>query len=92
MQFAYAQATKNIKISQIKNKIAYDRNAKQNVFTQGELVKLRVEGVRQGRSKHLQPQFLGPYIIMEKINEYNYKIKMGRKNDVVHVDRLVKYY
>lgn len=75
----YAQATKNKKKSQIKNKLAHDKNAKPNKFDQGELVKLRAEGVRQERSKHLQPQFLGPYIIIDKINEFNYKIKMGRK-------------
>lgn len=92
LQYAYAQATKNIQSSQLRNKLAYDKYAKANTFEKGEMVKLRAEGVRQGRSKHLQPQFIGPYIIIEKINDFNYKIKMGRKTDIVHIDRLEKYY
>lgn len=92
LKFANEKAKENILKSQVKNKIAYDKNSKENSFAQGELVKLRAEGLRQGRSKHLEPKFIGPYMIIEKINEYNYRIKMGRKSDIVHVDRLEKYY
>lgn len=78
--------------SKEKNKIIYDRKTKDTKFKVGNKVKLLVESVRQGRSKKLEPQWSGPYTIIESLNDVNFKIKMGRKEYVVHGNRLKEYY
>ena len=65
-------AAKNLVIGKEKNKQIYDRKINEVVF-------LQVDNVRQGRSKKLGPQWSGPFIIMEKLGDTNYKIKKGKK-------------
>lgn len=75
-----------------KNKKIYDRSTKPVLFKVGEQVQLLNENTRQGRSKKLEQQWLGPYTVMRKIDDLNYEIKMGRKTHIVHGNRLKTYY
>lgn len=73
-------------------KTQYDKSVNEQVFKVGDDVQLLNDFVRQGRSKKLGPQWLGPYEISEVIGDRNYRIKMGRKTKVVHADKLKSYY
>jgi transposase InsO family protein len=70
----------------------YNKNKKDKDFEVGETVKLKSESVRRGRSKKLGEQFLGPYIVTDVISDSNIKIKKGRREEVVHKDRVERYY
>jgi transposase InsO family protein len=70
----------------------YDRNTKDKKFRVGDKVKLRAENVRRGRSQKIDAQYLGPYEVLEVLSDTNVRIKMGRKELVVHVDRVENYY
>lgn len=70
----------------------YDKSVNEQVFKAGDEVQLLNDFVRQGRSKKLGPQWLGPYEVTEALGDRNYRIKMGRKCKIVHADKLKLYY
>jgi len=60
-------------------------------FKIGDKILLQDETLRQGRSKKLDAQWTGPYRIVEKISDVNYKIQMKRKTICVHANRLKSF-
>jgi transposase InsO family protein len=70
----------------------YNKKAVQRKFKIGDKIKIKVENVRRGRSKKLEPQWEGPYVITDIISASNVKVKKGRKEEVIHVDRINSYY
>jgi len=49
-----------------------------------------------GKSPKLGPKYRGPFKILEKINDLNYKVQLTLNNksseDIIHVRRLKPYY
>lgn len=72
------------------NKEAYDRNAHPRVFRVNELVLLKVEYTRRGRSEKMDDKFEGPWKVLA-IDGVNITIKKGRNEQTVHSNRLKKY-
>lgn len=70
----------------------YDKSVNPKIFRVGDDVQLLNDFVRQGRSKKLGLQWLGPYEVIEKLGDRNYRIKMGRTSKVVHGDKLKSYF
>jgi transposase InsO family protein len=75
-----------------KRKEIHDEKVNEKEFQLGDQVKLISENVRQGRSKKLGPNWTGPYEIVEKIGEVNFRIKKGSKEKVVHANKLKLFY
>lgn len=88
---AYKIARQNMKKSKQTAKTYYDKNTKIKNFKVGDSVWLKNEAVRRGRSAKLSPKWLGPYKVIERIGDVNYRIKMGRGEHVIHANRL-KYH
>ena len=78
----------NKAIAQERQKEYYDRNVKRSVFFKvGDIIKLANFRVRPGHSKEFEVKFLGPYVITESLNEYNYAVESAfREREVVHYD------
>lgn len=89
---AFEFARKNLELAKEKNKKIFDKTLNPKEFKVGDQVQLLNETVRQGRSKKLGPQWLGPYVVLEKFGDVNYKIKMGRATKIVHANKLKSYY
>jgi len=66
----------------------YDKTINKRTFKVGDKVLLHDETVRRGRSKKLEPQWIGPYVITEKNSDLNYTIKRGRKTTRIHANRI----
>ncbi|XP_011859870.1 PREDICTED: uncharacterized protein LOC105557283 [Vollenhovia emeryi] len=81
-------AKANSKEEKEKSKKYYDKKAKETSFKVGDKVLLLDETLRRGRSKKLEPEWIGPYTVMEKHNDVNYSVKMGRRTIRVHANRL----
>lgn len=91
MQISFEIARKNLLIGKKRNKSQFDKSTQPRTFDVGDQVQLMNESVRQGRSKKLGPQWLGPYVVVEKLGDMTYKIKMGRNTKVVHPNKLKHY-
>lgn len=92
LQRSYKIVRDKLLDNKIKNKTYYDKKAKEKTFDIGEQVQMLNENVRQGRSKKLGPQWLGPYVVTDSVGNSNYEIKKGRTKKIVHADKLKNYY
>jgi len=78
----------HINEAKIKAKIYADQDTNTRIFKIGDKVLLRNETLRRGRSKELDAQWTGPYRVVEKISDVNYKIQIKRKTICVQANRL----
>jgi len=92
MRQCFEIARQKLDLSKVKNKEIYDRKLNVKDFSVGEQVFLLCEGARQGRSKAFGPRWLGPYVVLEKIGDVNFKIKKSREEVIVHGDKLKAYH
>ena len=91
LQKASEMARENLKQSQHRMKVWYDKDAKIRSFNPGDkvLVLFPVTG------SLFQAQYAGPYIIEQKINNRNYVVKTpGRRKDtqLCHINMLKAYH
>ncbi|KAJ8967086.1 hypothetical protein NQ314_003098, partial [Rhamnusium bicolor] len=84
----------NIESAKIRRNKPYDRKTKERKFDLGDLVNLKDLSTTVGISKKLAKSWTWPYRVIEVIGPVNYKIRKvhGRDEQVVHVNRLKKYY
>ena len=76
------------------NSINYNRQIRATSFTVGEQVWLSNEEIVSGISKKLLDKWIGPYVIIQKINESNYMIKPvkpGGRKQTVNKSRLKRH-
>ncbi|CAF0881273.1 unnamed protein product [Brachionus calyciflorus] len=75
-----------------KFKFYADRHVRPASYVTGERVSLLNESKKKGISKKLSRKWSGPYTIIEKLNENNYKLRPEKpgKKKLVHVNRLKK--
>jgi len=67
-------AKTNLEKSQEKSKQYYDKTTKPPKFQVGDRVLLKVEQVRPGRKKKLEPKWTGPFSIIENRHDLIYKL------------------
>lgn len=75
-----------------KEKKTFDKQENDISFKPGDMVLLRDESIRRGRSRKLSPPFIGPYVI-EGISGVNCKLRINKrgKTMTVHKNRLKLY-
>jgi len=87
---------KIIKIEQDKQKSHYDKTHKEVNYSPGQLVLVKIQFQKQGNIKKLSHKYRGPFKVIEKISDINYKIALtlnGKESiDTIHVDRLKPFY
>ena len=81
-------ARENLREEKTKAKDYYDKKTKETTHKVGDKILLHDETLRRGRSKKLESPWIGPYVILEKHDNVNYTIKMGRRKLRVHVNRI----
>ncbi|XP_071924733.1 uncharacterized protein [Coffea arabica] len=79
----------------------YTDNRRKNLeFAVGDLVFLKITPLKaslmSGRGKKLQPRFVGPYKIIQRMEQVAYKLKLppnlSRIHNMFHVSMLKKYH
>ena len=79
------------KEGQEKSKRYYDKGRKLREFNVGDLVYLLNTAAKHGPSRKFAYRWEGPYSIVEKLSQLNYKIDKGKEHSItVHVKRLKK--
>ena len=71
-------------------KINYDKTAGTRDFPLGTEILLKVKMRKKGRNPKLADKFYGPFVILEKISDVNYKIQelKNKRDQIVHVNRM----
>lgn len=88
LQQAYENTQEKLTSGKERTKRNFDKNAQHKIFQPGELILLFDPTVKRGRSRKLKKPWLGPYKILERLSNVNYKIKKGKKDYVTHVNRM----
>ena len=91
LQRAYQLVRERLGAVHERRKAYYDRQVHGEPFQKNEFVWLHSPVVPRGQSKKLHHPWTGPYRVMEKLSDSDYKVKHvkgGRPPVVVHFDRL----
>lgn len=79
-----------------KTKLLYDRNVRPAEYQAGDKVWVLCAEQRKGMSRKLLKMWKGPYEVVEKLNERNYRLQTirqkRRKRLTVHLNRLKRCY
>lgn len=92
---ARGEVAKRLVDVQAKQKEAYDKGHREApVFEVGEEVLIYKPVRKVKRSEKLLHKFLGPYVVVRRLTQLNYEVKLprGRKTEVVHVGRMKKFF
>jgi len=90
---AYKEVRVNNQKAHQKNNAYYDKKAKEWKFETNDKVYLFCPARKPGRCHKFRSFWQGPFIVVQKLSDLNYKIvnKQG-KVFVVHINRLMKSY
>jgi len=93
MQKAHEIARKKLEVSAQRRKAYYDIKANLQSYKTFDKVWFLDETRKEGISPKLQPLYSGPYLVLQKINDLNYKIQLNGQGiiKVVNHDKLKPY-
>ena len=96
LEAAFWRARTNVGLAQKRQRAHYDTNMKNGSFKVGDLVLLRDHRIRPDEVSKFHRKWKGPYRILEKLNEVNYRVEtvgQGRlRKSVVHLNNIKLYY
>lgn len=85
LRHAHDAARRQLIHQKTQRKVNYDENKRQITFKVGELVLIKDE-----TSKKLDARYKGPFKVIDDLGE-NVAIKINRKSDIAHKDRIKRY-
>ena len=91
LEAAHHLARTHLQAAQRRQKDFYDRRVAGSPFSVGDRVLLSSTAVKRGLSPKLHPKWRGPYIVLAKINDVNYRVQLATgqgRHQVVHFNRL----
>ena len=93
LKFIHEFARNRLKISGHTMKKYYDHKIQHNTYNVGTPVWLYNPKQKQGLSRKLQGEWIGPFIVTHKLNDVIYRIQLSQKSKpkVVHHDKLKIY-
>ncbi|RNA34491.1 Transposon Ty3-I Gag-Pol poly, partial [Brachionus plicatilis] len=78
LEEVFRQVEKNQEIKLEKTKWLFNRNIKPSSYKEGDLVLKNVVTIKPGLSKKLALKWEGPFMIIKKINEQNYQVRLAK--------------
>ena len=91
LSYLKKNAKENLQKAKESSKQYYDKRVKPLILDPGEYVYVLHETIRTG-SKKLTDQYEGPFEVIRRINDVNYEIKRGRRNQILHINKLKRAY
>ena len=88
LEQAYDKVRQKLAAGHEKRKEIYDRKIHGEPFTPGDHVWLLNPAVARGKSKKLHHPWTGPFRVLKKLSDCDYRIKGRRSPIVVHFNRL----
>jgi len=87
LKHAQKVARDNLTMAKTKSKYYYDKKINPYIFNESDYIYL----LKQSQKGKLDNQYIGPFVILDKIGNHNVKLAIGRKRTkIVHEDKLKK--
>ena len=90
LERAHEVARANLKTAQKRMKKSYDLRQLVYNYKVGDVVYLLEKAVSKGKCKKLCPPWKGPGVVIEKLSESLFRVKIGNAVSVVNHDRMKK--
>jgi transposase InsO family protein len=88
---AYEIVREYNKLGREKQKAQYDKNTKLVIFSVGDYVYIKEMAVRPGKSKKFRDRWRGPYLVTQRLSDWNYQIQIKPgKVVIVNVNHMKK--
>ena len=92
LEDAYDVAREHLKVDAVRQKRTYDVRANENPYEPGDLVWTMNKARKKGKSPKLQSRWLGPLVVLKRLNDVTYQVKMNEKElKIIHYDLLKPY-
>ena len=92
LEEAHEVAREHLRISATRQGRYYDLKANEKPYNTGDLVWTMNKSRRKGVCPKLQIRWLGPLVVLKRLNDVTYRVKMGEKGEkVIHYDLLKPY-
>lgn len=91
LQYCHQAAKEALEKRAVEMKARYDAKSRIPTFKEGDKVWLHNPRRKRGLCPKLQNDWEGPYTVVKKISDLVVRIQSGKKQRVVHVDRLAPY-
>ena len=92
LEEAYEVAREHLKVDAIRQKRYYDVRANEKPYEPGDLVWTANKSRKKGRCPKLQMRWLGPFVVLKRLNDVTYQVKMSEKDvKIIHYDLLKPY-
>ena len=92
LEDAYDVAREHLQSSADRQKRYYDVRAHENPYKSGDLVWTMNKSRKKGRCPKMQMRWLGPLVVLKRLNDVTYQVKMNEKDvKIIHYDLLKPY-
>jgi hypothetical protein len=88
LSVCHQTARDNLGEAQLRQKRTYDIKSNTRIYKVGDVVYMVDTSSKVGQSKKLRKPWIGPFVIVYKINHVLYTNQGKKENKVVHQDRL----
>ena len=89
LEDAYDVAREHLQSSAIRQKRYYDVNASEKPYKPGDLVWTMNKTRKKGKCPKMQMRWIGPLVVLKRLNDVTYQVKMNEKDvKIIHYDLL----
>ena len=91
---SYALCNKHLRRAHSAQQTSYNRKQKAEIYEVNDHVGILFPQVKVGCTKKLYKPWKGPYVIIQKLNDLNYKVKLlnsTKSSFVVHINRMMHW-
>jgi len=92
LEEAYDVAREHLKVDAVRQKRYYDLRAHEKPYEAGDLVWTMNKSRKKGRCPKWQMRWLGPLVVLKRLNDVTYLVKLSERDEkVIHYDLLKPY-
>ena len=87
LEDAYDVAREHLQPSAVRQKRYYDVRANEKPYRPGDLVWTMNKARKKDKSPEIQMRWLGPLVVLKRLNDVTYQVKMSEKEvKIMHYD------
>ena len=91
LEDAYEVATEHLRLSANRQKRYYNVKANEQLYKVGDLVWAMNKVRKKGRCPKMQMRWIGPLVVVKRLNDVTYMVKVSEKDSKVTITETVRW-